>query len=202
VLVTRLRAFEALGAHLEPRRVVALLQEFVGAVTDVAVAQRAVIDLVSGDTVRLLYGVPTPRRDDPVRAVRAAAALQRTVLALRNRWLSAGDHAAGTLALAVGVASGEVVWADLIGRGGHVGIPVGEPVSRAERLCAAAQGGETLVDEATCASAATRLDGDFVFTARSANRGRTDMRGVYRVQARRAGLRVVPRRVVGGRLSG
>ncbi len=202
VLVTRLRAFEALGAQLEPQRVVALLQEFVAAVADVAVAQRAVIDLISGDTVRLLYGVPTPRRDDPVRAVRAAAALQRAVLALRNRWLSAGDQAVAALALAVGVASGEVVLADLSARGGHVGIPVGEPVGRAERLCAAAQGGETLVDEATCASAAARLDGDFVFTARAGGRGRTEWRGVYRVQARRAGLRVVPRRAAAGRFAG
>lgn len=203
VLITRLRNFDTLGAHLDSRRVVVLLQEFVGAVADVAVAQRAAIDLVSGDSVRLLYGVPIPRRDDPIHAIRTAAAVQRAVLALRNRWLAGGDRAVAPLALAIGIAAGEVVLADLSGRGGHAGVPVGEPVNRAERLCAAARGGEILVDEATYTSAAGRLDGDFVFSARPVPHASAALRGAYRVQARRAGLRVVSRRAAAtGRFAG
>ena len=194
VVIASLRGFDQLSTHLEPRRVVALLQEFVGAMADVAVAHRAVIDAVVGDGVLLLYGVPSPRRDDTVRAVRAAAALQRAALALRNRWLSAGEMRAAALGLAVGVAAGEVLIADLRAGGGRNNTPVGEPVRRAERLCAVARGGETLVDEATFASAGARLDGELTFTPRPlASRGR-EPRSAYRAQARRAGLLVVPRR--------
>jgi class 3 adenylate cyclase len=192
VVIAGLRGFEQLSAHLEPRKVVGLLQEFVGAMADVAVAHRAVIDAVLGDGVLLLYGVPAPRRDDPVRAVRAAAALQRAALALRNRWLSAGEARAAALGLAVGVAAGEVLIADLRAGGGRSNTPVGEPVRRAERLCALARDGETLVDEATYASAGARLDGELTFTPRPLV-GR-DRRTAYRVRARRAGLLIVPRR--------
>lgn len=202
VVIASLRGFDQLGAHLEPRRVVALLQEFVGAMADVAVAHRAVIDAVLGDGMLLLYGVPAPRRDDPVRAVRAAAALQRAALALRNRWLSAGEARAAALGLAVGVAAGEVLIADLRPGGGRNNTPVGEPVRRAERLCALARGGETLVDEATYASAGARLDGELIFTPRAlASRGR-ELRSAYRAQARRAGLLVVPRRAAAAPLAG
>ena len=38
VVIASLRGFDQLSAHLEPRRVVALLQEFIGAMADVAVA--------------------------------------------------------------------------------------------------------------------------------------------------------------------
>ncbi|MGD9764762.1 MAG: adenylate/guanylate cyclase domain-containing protein [Candidatus Binatia bacterium] len=197
VLVTSLRNFESLGGHPEPRRVIALLQELISAVTDIAVAHRAAIDAVSGDGVRLVFGFPTPRRDDPVRALRTAAALQRVALALRNRWLSAGEGSVAALALSVGVAAGEVLIADLRSGGGSAGTPIGEPVRRAARLCAAARGGEILADEATYASAAARLEGELVFTARSLTGGRSGHPAAYRVQARRAGLLVVPRRGAG-----
>jgi class 3 adenylate cyclase len=195
VVIASLRGFDQFSAHLEPGRVVALLQEFVGVMADVAVAHRAVIDAVLGDGVLLLYGVPSPRRDDTVRAVRAAAALQRAALALRNRWMSVGESRAAALGLAVGVAAGEVLIADLRADGGRSTTPVGEPVRRAERLCSLARGGETLVDEATYASAGSRLDGELTFSLRPlATRGR-EPRSAYRAQARRAGLLIVPRRV-------
>lgn len=192
IVLASLRGFDELAAHLEPRRVLPLLQELVGAMADVAVAHRAAIDAVFGDGVRLLYGVPAARRDDPLRAVRLAASLQRAALALRNRWLADGEGRAAALGLAVGIASGEVLIADLSARGGRPGTPVGEPVRRAARLCAAAHGGETLVDEATYASASARLDGEVVFSARSLGARPRDLRTAYRAQSRRAGLRVVP----------
>jgi len=194
IVLANLRGFDELAAHLEPKRVITLLQEFVGAMADIAVAHRAAVDTVSGDGIRLIYGVPAPRRDDPLRAVRVAASLQRAALALRNRWLAAGETRAAALGLAVGVSAGEVLIADLSARGGHAGTPVGEPVRRAARLCAAARGGETLVDEATYASAGARLDGELVFSARPLGTRARELRTAYKAQARRAGLRIVPPR--------
>ncbi len=203
VVIASLRGFDTLAVHLEPKRVAPLLHEFLAAIADVAVAHHALIDTVVGDGVLLLYGVPAPRRDDPIRAVRAAAALQRAALALRNRWLAAGKTRAAELGLAVGVAAGEVLVVDLSARGGSAATPIGEPLRRAERLCAAARGGETLIDEATYASAATRLDGELSFSARPlGGRARASRGGAYRAQPRRAALRVVAPRAVGaGRLA-
>ena len=58
-----------------------------------------------------------------------------------------------------------------------------------------ARDGETLVDEATYASAGARLDGELIFTPRPlATRGREPRSAAYRAQPRRAGLLIVPRR--------
>ncbi len=197
VVIASLRGFDQVSAAIEPKRVVALLQEFVGAMADVAVAHRALIDAVLGDGVLLLYGVPSPRRDDAVRAVRAAAALQRATLALRNRWIGAGEPRAAAVGLAVGGARGDVLIADRSERGGRPITPIGEPVRRAARRCAAARGGETLVDDGIYASTGARLEEEFTFTARALPRRGRELRGAYRAQVRRAGLRIVASRDTG-----
>src|SRR5262245_24114278 len=85
VVVARVRGFSEVAARLEPPRAVRLLEEFFATMTDVAVAQRAAIDTLLGEAIVVFYGMPVPRRDDPLRAVRAAVAMQRAFLSLRNR---------------------------------------------------------------------------------------------------------------------
>jgi class 3 adenylate cyclase len=194
VVVARVRGLSHLAARLEPPRVVRLLEEFFATMTDVAVARRAMIDTLLGEAIVLLFGVPVPRRDDPLRAVRTSVEMQRAFLALRNRWLAAGEEGIAPLALGIGVAAGEVLvgsvrpgaWLDYTA--------VGEPVNAAVALCTAARGAETLIDEAAHASVSVRLEDELLFTSRTlGGRGRA-ARTAYRVQAQRAGLRVVPPR--------
>jgi class 3 adenylate cyclase len=196
VVVARVRKLTELAARLEPPRVVRLLEEFYATMTDLAVGQRAVIDTLLGEAIVVLYGVPSPRRDDPLRAVRTAVDMQRAFLALRNRWLARGEEGISQLGLAIGVAAGEVLIASLRPGTWPDCTAVGEPVNTAAELCAAARGGETLLDEAAHASTFVRLEGELVFTSRTlGGRGR-NARMVYRVGAQRAGLRVVPPRPV------
>lgn len=196
VVVARVRKLTELAARLEPPRVVRLLEEFYATMTDLAVGQRAVIDTLLGEAIVVLYGVPSPRRDDPLRAVRTAVDMQRAFLALRNRWLARGEEGISQLGLAIGVAAGEVLIASLRPGVWPDCTAVGEPVNTAAELCAAARGGETLLDEAAHASTFVRLEGELVFTSRTlGGRGR-NARMVYRVGAQRAGLRVVPPRPV------
>lgn len=196
VVVARVRGLTDLAGRLEPPRVVRLLEEFFATMTDVAVAHRAVIEPLLGEAIVLLYGVPVPRRDDPLRAVRTAVEMQRAFLALRNRWLARGEDGIAQLGLAVGVAAGEVLIASIRPGAWIDYTAVGEPVNAAAELCAAARGAETLLDEAAHASTFVRLEGELRFTSRTpGGRGR-EARTAYRVTAQRAGLRVVPPRPV------
>src|SRR5262249_52294636 len=131
VLVANLRGLTRLASRVEPPIVVRLLEEFYATMTDVAVAHRAMIDTLLGDALLLLYGMPSPRRDDPVRAVRTAVDMQRAFLALRNRWLARGEVGAASLALAAGTASGEVLIASLRPSTWLDYTAVGEPVNSA-----------------------------------------------------------------------
>jgi adenylate cyclase len=196
VVVANLRGLTRIASRLEPPVVVRLLEEFYATMTDVAVAHRAMIDMLLGDALLLLYGMPSPRRDDPVRAVRTAIDMQRAFLALRNRWLARGDAGAASLAFCAGTASGEVLIASLRPSLWPDYTAVGEPVNMAVRLCGAARGGEHLVDEATYASVHTRLESEVQFTSRGVGGRGSEQRPAYRVQVHRPSLRVVPRRTV------
>ncbi len=194
VLFMDLRGFTRLAGRLEPELVVRLLGDFYALMTDVAVAQHAVIDCVIGDAMMLLYGVPVPRKDDGVRAVRTAVDMQRAFLALRNCWLSDGRAGAGQLGLGIAVATGELVLAKVKSPLWIDHMAVGEPVGRAVHLCAAARVADSLIDEATYGAVCSALEGEVVFTSREVAHKQGELIPAYRVQRRRGGLHVVPQR--------
>ncbi len=196
VLIADLRGFTRLSARLEPAEVVALLQDFFTAMTDVAVANHAGIDRLIGDAVMLVYGVPRPRKDDPIRAVRTALDLQRAFLALRNRWLKEGRAVGREVGLSIGVASGDVIVASLGAGAPPESTTIGEAVRAASRLCVGARLAESLLDEATYSAVCGPLDREVVFTSREVALKARDSVSGYHVQSRRAGLHVVPPRPV------
>jgi class 3 adenylate cyclase len=196
VAVARVRGLSELAARLDPPSVVRVMEEFFATMTDVAVAHRAAIDTLLGEAIALFYGMPVPRRDDPLRAVRAAVAMQHAFLALRNRWIARGDEGVAQLALAVGVAAGEVLIASVRPGAWSDYTAVGDPVNLAAELCATARGGETLIDEAAHASVFMRLEGEMRFSSRTLGGRKGNARTAYRVVSQRGGLRVVPPRPV------
>ncbi len=192
VLVAEVRGLAGLVGRLDTEVAATLFADLFSLLADVGVAHRACIERLAGQALMFLYGVPRPRRDDGARAVRTALDLQRAFLCLRNRWLREGRAHAGELRLAVGVASGDVVRARVGNE--HADRLIGEPVEVAVRLSAAAQPGEVLVDEATYGAASAELDKELVFTSRDVALRNHEAVAAYRVQAQRAGLRVIARR--------
>ena len=194
ILVGDLRGFSRLACKLHPDTAVGLLQEFFASTSDVAVAHGADIDRVIGDVFVLLFRPAGARRDDCVRAVRTGLAVQRSFLSLRNRWKQDGRLCGGRLGLSIGVATGQMVFAEIEDIPGVHSLPFGEPLSRATRLCQQARGAEILVDDATYCGAKRLLDREVTFTSREIPARRKDVLTAYRAQLRRAGLRVVSRR--------
>ncbi len=192
VLCADLRGLTRLATRLESEALTGLLRELFSAMTDVAVAHRAVIDRVSSDAFVLLFGLPRPRRDDAVRALRTALDLQRAVLGLRNRWVRDGRALAAELCVGIGVASGEVVMAR-VEAGTMPYTLVGEPLERAQRLAAAAPQGDIAADALTHGTAQAALDGEVVFSACEPAHHAAEPLSAYRVRRRRAGLRAVGR---------
>lgn len=202
LLVGEIRGFCHLARRVEPDVAVRLLQDFYVAAADIAVAHRATIDRVVGDTFVLLFQTPGApggqsgghRRDDASRAVRCGLALQRAFLSLRNRWEREAVLRGGQLGLALGIGSGQIVLAELQGVPGVHSVPFGEPLTRATRLCQNARPADVLIDEETFTAARRQLERDVVFASREiAPRGREAL-GAYKAQLRKAGLRMVSRR--------
>lgn len=195
VLFVHLRGLTRLSSRSQPSVTVSLLTDFLSAMADAAVSHHASIDRVFGDAVMLIYGLERSHRQDGSRAVSTALEMQRSFLALRNRWLREGVAAGVDLGLGIGIASGDVILAP-VGLPGTEYTIVGEPIGMAGRLSMAAQQGETLLDEATYGPSNSALEGQVVFTSRELTMKTREHVGAYRAQRTRAGLQIVPQREV------
>jgi len=195
VLFAEVRGLTQLTSRLEPNRLATLLEGFLSAMNDVALTHQAAIDHVIGDAMMLLYGLPRWRRDDCARAVRTAVEMQRAFLALHNRLVTQGRREVRGLTLRIGVASGDLVSADLASFGVMGRAVLGEVVTRAARLCAAAGPGNVLVDQKTYELSVRACRSAIDFSSTDVSFGRTDQVPAYHCTRCRSGLRLVPRRL-------
>ena len=145
ILFSDLRGFSGLSRERSPTETLTLLNRYLAAMTDVILAHHGNLSELMGDGLLVLFGAPTHREDDAVRAVQCALEMQRALAALNA---TAGLR----LEMGVGIATGEVV-AGNIGseRRLKYGV-VGAPVNLAARLEGFALGSQVLISEATLAA--------------------------------------------------
>lgn len=72
VLFSDIRGFTTLSESLTPETLVALLNAYLGPMTDIVMAQRGTLDKYIGDAVMALYNAPIEVSDHPQRATRSA----------------------------------------------------------------------------------------------------------------------------------
>ena len=111
--------------------------------SDALVRHGGTVEKFIGDAVMAVFGIPTVREDDALRAVRAAAEM-RTALAELNEQLELRWGV--RLRVRTGVNTGEVIAGDP--SQGH-GFVTGDAVNVAARLEQAAEDGEILIGEHT-----------------------------------------------------
>ncbi|MEZ4265493.1 MAG: adenylate/guanylate cyclase domain-containing protein [Myxococcota bacterium] len=106
LLMSDLRGFTRLSEALPPQKMVRLLNQYLGAMTEVIRAHRGTIIEFIGDAILVVFGAPLSAEDDPVRAVHCAIAME-----LRLRELNAANALAGlpVLSMGIGLHTGDVV---------------------------------------------------------------------------------------------
>jgi len=135
----------SLGERLDPESVRRIITRYFDAMREALERHGGTVEKFIGDAVMAVFGVPTVREDDALRAVRAAAEMQ-SVLAKLNEQL---DLRFGVrLRVRTGVNTGEVIAGDP--SQGH-GFVTGDAVNVAARLEQAAPDGEVLLGERTLA---------------------------------------------------
>lgn len=149
-----LSGFTALTDAAESEEVVAMLDDFYGAMAGAAQAHGGTLDKFIGDAVMVFFGddveAAPPGRDrhaDARAAVAMALDMQRRFEALRLRWRDAGVVRA--LDLRVGVHSGWCTVGDFGPPQRRAYTVIGTTVNTASRLEAAAAPGQVLLSRAT-----------------------------------------------------
>ena len=134
-----------LGERLEPESVRRVMTRFYDEMRAVLERHEGTVEKYIGDAVMAVFGVPVLHEDDALRAVRAAAEMQRALATLNAELKATWDVALQTR---IGVNTGEVVVGDPRGGGSFV---VGDAVNVAARLEQAAGPGEILLGPETYA---------------------------------------------------
>src|SRR4051812_15458978 len=124
-----------LGEHYDPELLQHAMTQYFEAVAAVIEQHGGTVEKFIGDAVMAIFGVPSVHEDDALRAVRAAAQIQRTLEELSEGLAQAYGM---QLMARVGVNTGEVVVA-----GGQTGaLATGMAVNMAARLEQTAAPGE------------------------------------------------------------
>jgi adenylate cyclase len=157
-MMTDLRGFTPLCETLEPSQVVAILNNYLAAMTDVVVRHGGTIDEFIGDAILAVFGAPVRRDDDARRALACAVEMQLTMQEVNARNAAQGLP---RVEMGVGLNTGEVVVGNIgSDRRAKYGV-VGRVVNLSSRIESYTIGGQILASESTVADAGpgVRIDG-------------------------------------------
>ncbi len=154
IMMSDIRGFTTLSEHLPPQQVVALLNRYLGRMTEIILEHQGTIDEFLGDAVLAVFGAPKKRDDDAERAVRCAIAMQAAMgdINKANR-----EDGLPELSMALALNTGTVV-AGNIGseRRSKYGF-VGHAMNVTSRIEDVSGPGQVLISESTL----SKLSGDY-----------------------------------------
>jgi len=106
IFFSDIRGFTTISEKLAPEVLSELLNEYLGAMTDVVFRHQGVLDKYIGDAVMAFWGAPIRASDHALRCCRAAMEMLDELAALRERWKPRGLP---PIEIGVGVNTGEAV---------------------------------------------------------------------------------------------
>ena len=106
VLFSDIRGFTSFSEKHQPEEVVSMLNEYLGAMTDIVFKYDGTLDKFIGDAIMALWGAPIGQPDHAERAVRCALAMGERLGELQKKWAAEGKPVLDT---GIGINTGEMV---------------------------------------------------------------------------------------------
>jgi len=157
VLFSDIRGFTSWSERIDADSLVTVLNEHLGAMTEIVIAHNGTLDKFVGDEVVAIFGAPLPMEDNAFAAVQTALEMQSAQQALTARWKKRGY---ALPPIGIGINTGEMIV-------GNIGCEkqmdytvIGDAVNLASRLCNAAVGGQTLISAVTHKIVSARVEAD------------------------------------------
>jgi adenylate cyclase len=192
VLFSDIRGFTTMSEKLSPEELVNLLNEYLGAMTDVIHRHGGTVDKYEGDLVMAFFGAPMWYADHAERAVRCSIDMRLELGRLRQKWEQEGNIAATKLEMGIGLNTAEV-FVGLVGSGRRVNYTVmGDGVNLASRVQDLTKDLKwpLLITEFTHEKVKEKFNVEFA-EARQV-KGKTVPVGMYRVLGEKGGSTVRP----------
>ncbi|MDE3117489.1 MAG: adenylate/guanylate cyclase domain-containing protein [Nitrospirota bacterium] len=181
VLFSDLRGFTTLSHKLEPQALVALLNEYMTAMTDIVFRHDGVLDKYIGDAIMAFWNAPMEQPDHATRACHAALDMIARLRELNADWERRGVQ---RLDLGIGINTGPMVVGNMGSRDRLAYTVMGDAVNVASRLEGLSKeyGTQLVIGEATKAEAGQVFAYRFLDVV--AVKGRTEPLAVYEVLGR------------------
>lgn len=149
--------FTRTSEGLEPEELSALLNEYLSAMTEIVIEYGGTLDKYIGDAILVFFGDPDSRgeEEDALRCVSMAMAMQRRMVALRQRWAAVGR--AHPFHVRMGITSGYCNVGNFGSDAQMSYTIIGRQVNLASRLETNASPGEILISRSTWALVNSRV---------------------------------------------
>lgn len=131
ILFSDIKGFTNISEALDPEELVILLNEYLGAMTEIVFKYGGTLDKYIGDAVMAFWGAPVPQEDHARRACWAALDMQEKLEELREKWKSEGKP---ELYIRIGLNSGEVIVGNMGSESRFNYTVMGDSVNLAARL--------------------------------------------------------------------
>ncbi len=133
ILFSDIRGFTTLSEKLAPEAVVALLNPYLEAMTDMIYKHSGTVDKYEGDAIIAFFGEPVAYPDHALRAARAAVDMRKALDELKTRWAAQGNPHPD-LEMGIGIHSGDV-FVGLLGSAQRINYTIiGDAANLASRL--------------------------------------------------------------------
>ena len=152
-LFADIRGFTSYAQTHRPDRIVELLNLVFKELIEVVFMWRGTFDKYLGDSIMAIYGAPVSYQDDALRAIRTALDMQAAFKKLREGWTDPEER---SLALGIGINTGEVVVGNIGTESLMDYTVVGDAVNIAQRLEELAGPGQILISDAVYAQVKRR----------------------------------------------
>ena len=154
VLFADIRGFTAMSEREKPEKIVALLNHFFSAMSEIIFDHGGTLDKYIGDGLMAIFGAPTATPDDALNAVNAAIAMQNRMVKL-NQDLK--DAELPEILMGVGLHTGEAIIGYIGSERRSEYTAIGDTVNLASRLESNAGGGQIFISEATALASQSTL---------------------------------------------
>jgi adenylate cyclase len=131
ILISDVRNFTTMTEKSDPMDLIALLDDYLAAMTEIIFKYNGIVDKFIGDGILAYWGAFTPDHNHAKEAAQAALEMIEKVKELNAHWATQGK---GPISIGIGVNTGCVIFGN-IGRGKKIEFTViGDPVNLAARL--------------------------------------------------------------------
>ncbi len=131
IMFSDIRSFTSISEGLTPDELVALLNEYLGEMTNIVFADWGTLDKYIGDALMAFWGSPYPQEDHSLRACKCALEMSRRLEELNLGWEVEGRR---TLSIGIGINTGTVNVGNMGSASRFAWTVMGDPVNLASRL--------------------------------------------------------------------